>query len=140
METLPGHLPEHIDRPKTRLPAARIRAIFSQDHHPESTQLARCHLRYLMLSSQGDRDHQVTNSPAYHHQSFCHVQLEHGTGLSLSVRSLQDPSLYQDEFPSNLSLTKRIKRTRWASVSFLLVVLDDKNWRSISSFGPYCVN
>lgn len=93
-----------------------------------------------MLSGQGNRDDHIMNLPAYLHPSFCHMQLEHGTRLLFSVRSLQDPSFCHDKFPSNLSLTKCvIKRTSWASVSFPLVVLDAKKQCWINRFGSYCV-
>lgn len=129
-----------IDGTKICLPAARIHPTCPQHHHPESTQLAQCHQHYLMLSSQGNRDHYVMNLEAYLCTSFRHMQLEHGTRFLFSVMSLQGPSFCHDKSPSNLSLTKYIiKRTGWASVSFPLVVLDERKQYLINSFGSYCV-
>lgn len=129
-----------IHGPKICLPAAQIHPTCPQHRYPESTQLIWCHWRYLMLSSQGNTDYHIMNLPAYLCTSFCHMQLKHDTRFLFSVRSLQDPSFCHDKFPSNSSLTKHIiKRTAWASVSFPLVVLDEKKQRSINSSGSYCV-
>jgi len=72
-------------------------------------------------------ERQITTSRTYQLISAAPLQPEHGTRFLFSARFLQNLSFCHGKFPSNLCLTKySIKKTGWASVSFLLIVLDKK--------------
>lgn len=139
MKTVPGLLPKPAHRRAKNMPPSSTNPSYSSPafRSPE-------HTAGLTSPALPNAQQPGKQSSPYHELTIlslhlllpCAARAWHWC-LLFSVRSLQEPSFCHDRFPSDLSMTKDIiKRPSWASVSLLLVGLDEQNQHLIKSFDP----